>query len=129
MEEYIAHIKGIQENETVRLSENLIVWKEGSSYDVEVTNRQFDALEKLINEQKEKPYYLIDLSLAGRPSPEIIYLIEKRLKPIKDQIRHAAIYTGNNHLMLIGIKFYFIKFDFPSYSGHGSLKNALKSFV
>jgi len=127
MENLIDLIKEVKENDVVRLAPNLIMWKEGSSYDVDVTNRQFDDLENLLNEQKEKQFYLVDLSVAKRPTPEIIQLIEGRLKPLNDRFIHAAVYTGKNYLMLLGIKFYFIRFGFPSYSAHGSLEDAINS--
>jgi len=127
MENLIDLIKEVKENDVVRLAPNLIMWKEGSSYDVDVTNRQFDDLENLLNEQKEKQFYLVDLSVAKRPTPEIIQLVEGRLKPLNDRFIHAAVYTGKNYLMLLGIKFYFIRFGFPSYSAHGSLEDAINS--
>ena len=129
MEELIDKIKNVKENETVQIAPNIIVWKEGSSYDLDVTNRQFDDLANLLKGQKEKPNYLIDLSLAPRPGPDMINLVEKRLQSIKDQVKHTAVYTGQNYIMFLGIKFYFIRFDFPSYSPHTNLKSALESFT
>jgi hypothetical protein len=126
--EFIDDIKEVKENVAVRLAPNLLMWKEGSGYNIDVTNRQFDDLEDLLKDQKGKTFYLVDLSLAGRPDPKMIQLVEKRLKTLKNQFEHVAVYTGKNYLMLLGIKFYFIRFDFPSYSAHGSLKSALNSF-
>ena len=57
MEELIDKIKNVKENETVQIAPNIIVWKEGSSYDLDVTNRQFDDLANLFKGQKEKPNY------------------------------------------------------------------------
>jgi hypothetical protein len=128
LEELIDRIKEIKENVAVRLAPNLLMWKEGSSYNIDITNRQFDDLQDLMKSQKGKVFYLIDLSLAGRPDPEMIQLVEERLKNLKDQFEHVAVYTGKNYLMHLGIKFFFIRFDFPSYSAHGSLKSALNSF-
>jgi hypothetical protein len=127
-EELIRKIELVEENRAVRLAPNLVMWKEGSSYDVDVTNRQFDELEKIMSEIEGSPYYLIDLSLAKRPSPEIVQLVEERLRPFRHRFKHSSVYTGKNHLMLLGIRFYFIKFDFPSYSAHSNLKNVLKAF-
>lgn len=129
LQKLIAQITKVEENQAVRLAPDLLMWKEGSSYSPEVTNQQFDQLESLLKEQGEKPFYLIDLSLAKRPDPEIIHLVEQRLEPIKDQIRHAAVYTGKNHIIFLGIKFYFIRFRFPSYSAHSNIESALNSFV
>lgn len=128
MEELIGSIKEVKENVAIRLAPNLLMWKEGSSYNIDVTNRQFDDLEDLLKDQKGKTFYLIDLSLAGRPDPKMIQLVEERLKTLKDHFEHVAVYTGKNYLMLLGIKFYFFRFGFPSYSAHGSLKSALNSF-
>jgi len=128
LEELIGSIKEVKENVAIRLAPNLLMWKEGSSYNIDVTNRQFDDLEDLLKDQKGKTFYLIDLSLAGRPDPKMIQLVEERLKTLKDHFEHVAVYTGKNYLMLLGIKFYFFRFGFPSYSAHGSLKSALNSF-
>lgn len=127
-DELVDRIQAAKENETLRLTDIFIMWKEGSSCSIEVTNKQFDHLEKILKENKEDQFYLIDLSLAKRPSPEMVHLIEKRLTKINKRFKHVAVYTGNNHIMYIGIKFYFIRFNFPSYSGHRKLSSALNSF-
>ena len=125
----ISQINHLEENTAKRLSPNLIVWKEGSSYDMEVTNRQFDALEKLLeNQGEEELFYIVDLSLAKRPHPEMLHLVEKRLEPLVHNFKHVAVYTGNNYIMYLGIKFYFIRFKFISYSAHSSYESALKAF-
>ena len=128
MKKLIDRIKEAKEYETIRLAPNLILWKEGSLYHPDKTNQQFDVLANLLKEQRNKPFYLIDLSLAKRPDPESLHLVEQRLKPLKDKFKHVAVYTGNNHIMFLGIKFYFIRFGFPSYSAHASIKSALNSF-
>ncbi|MBL4706278.1 MAG: hypothetical protein JKY54_17250 [Flavobacteriales bacterium] len=125
----IEQIEQVKENETIRLAPNLIVWKEGSSYNLDVTNRQFDELENLLKNQNGELFYIVDLSVANRPPPEIVQLLEERLGPIKNKFKHVAVYTGKNYIMLLGIKFYFIRFDFLSYSAHGNVKNALNSFL
>ena len=127
-DEIVEKIQQANENEALRLNEKLILWKEGSKYDLDVTNRQFDDLEKILKENKDQQFYLIDLSLAKRPSPEVVQLIEKRTKKVNKRFNHVAVYTGGNHIMYIGIKFYFIRFDFPSYSAHRKLSSALNSF-
>jgi hypothetical protein len=128
LKEFIDRIKEVKEYETLRLAANIIVWKEGSIYHQDKTNRQFDELTDLLAEQKRKPFYLIDLSMAKRPDPENLQMVEERLRPLKNKFKHVAVYTGNNHLMFLGIKFYFIRFGFPSYSAHTSIKSALNSF-
>lgn len=127
MEEIIKRINEVKENEVVRLGPKIFMWKEGSTFNVDVTNRQFDDLEDLLTGQKEKAFFLIDLSVAGRPGPEIIQLFEKRNKFFGDLFIHVAMYTGKNHLMHLGIKVYLIRFAWPSYSAHKNLKSALKS--
>jgi hypothetical protein len=127
-EQFSDKIKSIPENQVARLAPDFIVWKEGSTYDVNVTNRQFDDLAVLLADQVDPVYYLVDLSVAGRPTPEIIQLIEERLAPLLNGFKHTAVYTGSNYLMFLGIKFYFIRFDFPSYSGHRTIKSALNSY-
>lgn len=128
MKELIDRIKQVKPYETIRLAPNIIIWKEGPVYHHEKTSKQFDELEILLKEQVKKPYYLIDLSLAKRPDPESLQLVEERLSPLKNKFKHVAVYTGNNHLMYLGIKFYFIRFGFSSYSAHSSIKSALNSF-
>ena len=122
-------ITHLQENTANRISSNLIVWVEGSSYDLGVTSKQFDDLEKLLEEQKEEDlYYIVDLSRSKRPHPEMLHLVEKRLEPLVHNFKHVAVYTGKNYIMYLGIKFYFIRFKFISYSAHSSYESALKSF-
>lgn len=128
LKEIIDRINQSKEYETLRLAPNLILWKEGPLYHQDKTEQQFDILENLLKDQKGKPYYLIDLSLANRPDPETLHLVEERLKPLKNKFKHVAVYTGKNHLMFLGIKFYFFRFGFPSYSAHASIKSALNSF-
>jgi len=128
VKEALDRIKKAKEYETLRLAPNLILWKEGSIYLHDKTNQQFDELANLLKDQIEKPFYLIDLSLAKRPDPETLRLVEERLKPLKNKFKHVAVYTGKNHLLFLGIKFYFIRFGFPSYSAHASIKSALNSF-
>jgi hypothetical protein len=128
MEEIVSRIKDMAENATVRIAPNVLVWKEGSNYDLEVTNKQFDELEKLLEEHQGQLYYLVDLSTAKRPPADIIQLVKERLAPINHRFKHTAVYTGNNYIMLLGIKYYFIRFDFPSYSAHSTIASALKSF-
>ncbi|MFT5778722.1 MAG: hypothetical protein ACI837_001678 [Crocinitomicaceae bacterium] len=126
--ELIDKINEVNENEVVRLTPDFIVWKEGSSYDVDITNRQFDDLAKLLVNQEDQVYYLVDLSLAGRPTPEMVQIVEERLEPFTNKFKHAAVYAGKNYLIFLGIKFYFIRFNFSSYSGHNTIKSALNSF-
>mgnify|MGYP001287377774 CR=1 FL=1 len=125
--ELLTKIDNIKENQAVRLKPNLILWKEGSSYDHDVTNKQFNDLERILENQIGEVFYIIDLSLAKRPTPEMVQLVEERLNPISNKFKHTAVYTGNNYIMLLGIKFYFIRFNFPSYSGHSNYKSALTS--
>ena len=54
MDTLIELIKDVKENTAVRLAPNILMWKEGSSYDINTTNRQFDDLENLLKDQKEK---------------------------------------------------------------------------
>jgi hypothetical protein len=128
-EKLIQRIQDVKENEVVLLAPNLMVWKEGSSFDIDITNEQFDVLENLLEEQKESIYYLIDLSIAKRPSPEMIKLVEVRLSRITSRFKHTAVFTGKNYMMYLAIKFYFVRFTFQSYSSHKSLKSALNSFI
>lgn len=129
LDELINKIKNVEENQAIQLQQNILLWKEGSKYDLKVSSKQFDQLHKLVEQQKGDIYYFIDLSLAKRPTPEIVDLIEKRLRPIKHKFKHVGVYTGQNYIIYIGIKFYFIKFDFPSYSAHTSIKGALNSLL
>ena len=128
MKQLIERINAVEENQVQLLRPDLLIWKEGASYDPKVTSKQFDELEKILANLNTTPFYLVDLSVAKRPDPEIVQLIEDRLKPIRNRFRHAAVYTGKNYLMFLGIKFYFIRFEFPSYSAHTNVESALKSF-
>ncbi|MFT6717439.1 MAG: hypothetical protein ACJA0Q_002094 [Saprospiraceae bacterium] len=121
-------IDTVNENEVAVIGPNTIMWKEGSTYDVATTNEQFDKLEKLLQQFDEKVMYLIDLSKAARPTAEIMDLIAARVKPLADKFEYVAVYTGKNYLLHIGIKFYFIQFEFNEYSSHTSLTGALATF-
>lgn len=127
-EALLSKINSVLENEVVQLDSNLLMWKEGSNYDTDVTNKQFDELERILQGIEGDVNYIVDLSVAQRPTPEMIQLVEKRLAPIAHRFKHTAVYTGKNYLMLIGINFYFIRFKFPDYKAYASYESALAAF-
>lgn len=81
----------------------IIIYQELKSPSIESINLFFDYVEKLTN--KNKFYFIVDLSHAEPPNAEIRALLKNRYKMLEDYIITTHVYIGTNFLLKIAVKF------------------------
>lgn len=69
---------------------------------------------------------LVDLTEAGRPSPEIRAHLKKHFNEL-EKLKHAAIFTGQNFMLNIAAKFVLSGCGIKSFSVHKKLEEALEA--
>ena len=81
----------------------IVLYQEIKSPSIESINLFFDYVEKLTN--KNKFYFIFDLSHAEPPNAEIRALLKDRYKSLEDYLIETHVYVGTNFLLKIAVKF------------------------
>ena len=86
----------------------------------------FEEIYKII-QNKQIKYMILDLTEANRPGSEIRSHIREKWKPIKDQLKHVAVYTDKNFMVNMAAEFVFKAIGFNSFSIHKTKEQASKA--
>ena len=111
-------------NRVYMYSDNIIMYHEVpilSKFQIDI---MFKRTEDLIDKSKQY-HFMIDLTVAGKPSAENRANLAEAMRPIKSNIIHCAMFTGKNAIINLIAKFVMGGMGFKSYSISKDINEAL----
>ena len=105
----------------------IVLYQEISNPSIESINLFFDYLEKLTN--KNKFYFIVDLSDPEPPNAKIRALLKYRYKRLEDYVIITHVYIGTNFLLKVAVKFLAASIGIHEFKISKSIPTSIESIV
>jgi len=105
----------------------IVLYQEIYNPSIESIDLFFDYVEHLTN--KNKFYFIVDLSLAKPPNAEIRALLKSRYKMLEENIISTHVYIGTNFLLKIAVKFLAASVGINEFKISKSILTSTKSII
>lgn len=105
----------------------IVLYQEIKSPSIESINLFFDYVEKLTN--KNKFYFIIDLSHSEPPNAEIRASLKSQYKRFEDYIITTHVYIGTNFLLKIAVRFLAASIGVPQFKISKSIPTSIELIV